>query len=86
MYIAKFWRFFFLNLQSFGYRNSTTSKKKSRNNRILHFSVMIEVFDFSIKGFYYNKLNIIHQFIRNRGKILKMNLQSFGYRNSNVSK
>lgn len=48
---------------------------------------MIEVFDFfSIKGFYYNKLNIIHQFIRNCGKILKMNLQSFGYRNSNVSK
>nr|DAK98549.1 MAG TPA: hypothetical protein [Caudoviricetes sp.] len=64
--------FFFLNLQYFGHRNSTTSKKKSRNNRILHFSVMIEVFDFffffSIKGFYYNKLNIIHQFIRNCGK------------------
>nr|DAU04711.1 MAG TPA: hypothetical protein [Caudoviricetes sp.] len=36
---------FFLNLQCFGHRNPTTSKK-SRNNRILHFSVMIEVFDF----------------------------------------
>nr|DAX96221.1 MAG TPA: hypothetical protein [Bacteriophage sp.] len=64
MYIAKIWRFFFFfNLQYFGHRNTTTPKK-SRNNRILHFSVMIEVFDFSIKGFYYNKLNIIHQFIR----------------------
>nr|DAM32521.1 MAG TPA: hypothetical protein [Caudoviricetes sp.] len=63
MYIAKFWRFFF-EPSVFRSPKLQQLQKKTRNNRILHFSVMIEVFDFSIKGFYYNKLNIIHQFIR----------------------